>query len=614
MCGIIGYTGNRQAIDVLIPRLETLEYRGYDSSGITVLDTGCAPITVRSAGKLKKLKETIHGSNIVGNTGLGHTRWATHGQATDINAHPHSDCKKSISVVHNGIVENHLELRRGLQLSGHQFLSDTDTETIPHLIEEHLKNNLSLEKAVQEAARQLDGSNSVAIISSNEPNKIFAFRAGKAGGLVVGLGKNETFIASDINALKGVVTSGIYLSEDELTIINGDDVQFFDLEGQAINKTTLPVSGETIALSKGRYKNFMSKEINEQPEAILNTLQEKVSFDKHQIAFPNFTLTPEQIRSFKRVVLTGMGTSLHAAMVARYWIENIAGIPSEWENSSEFTYRNPILDPNTLFISITQSGETADTLNAMHQAKQKGATLLNICNYQESQAERLADQTILMIAGTEIGVAATKTFTCSLTTLYLLSIYIGKTRGAIDKSDIDEMLNELSFLPTMMGTILSDAQIYEDLAKEYHKYSNFLFLGRGINFPIALEGALKLKEISYIHAEGYTAGEMKHGPISLIDESMPVVVLAPKNTIYKKMVNNISEVKARQGKVVAVISASDSEMIDKVDNVIKIPDCSEMLSPILSTVPLQLLSYFIAIRKGCDVDQPRNLAKSVTVE
>jgi glucosamine--fructose-6-phosphate aminotransferase (isomerizing) len=614
MCGIIGYTGKRQAIDALLSGLETLEYRGYDSSGITVLNMGCAPTTVRSSGKLNELKKAIHGSNIVGNTGIGHTRWATHGPATDENAHPHADCTKSINVVHNGIVENHLELRQHLQMLGHEFLSDTDSETIPHLIEEHLKDNLQIEKAVQETAKQLEGSNSVAMVSSNEPDKIFAFRTGTSGSLVVGLSENETFIASDINALTGVVTSAIYLSDNELTNINGREVEFLDLDGRVIQKTTSPISNETIASSKGTYRDFMSKEINEQPEAILNTFRERVSFNESHIVFPNFSLTPKQIGSIKRVVLTGMGTSLHAAMVGRYWIENIAGIPAEWENSSEFTYRNPILDPKTLFISISQSGETADTLNAMHVAKQKGATLLNICNYQESQAARSADQNLLINAGAEIGVAATKTFTCSLTTLYLLSIYMGNMREHIDKSYVDDMLKELSFLPTMIGSILKDSNVYKDLANKYYKYTNFLFLGRGINFPIAMEGALKLKEISYIHAEGYTAAEMKHGPISLIDKSMPVVVIAPQNSLYEKMINNISEVKARGGIVLAVVSDTDGQIKNKVDNIVKIPPCSEMLSPIVSTVPLQLLSYYIAMKKGCDVDQPRNLAKSVTVE
>ena len=614
MCGIIGYTGNRQAIDVLITGLETLEYRGYDSSGITVLTTSRTPTTMRSSGKLQELKKTIQGSNIVGNTGLGHTRWATHGPATDSNAHPHADCAKIVYAVHNGIVENHLELRQQLEMLGHEFLSDTDSETIPHLIEENLKNNLSMEKAVQETSNQLKGSNSVAIVSSNEPEKIFAFRTGNAGGLVVGLSEGETYVSSDINALKGVATSVIHLSENELANISGGKVEFCDLKGQVVNKTPSPISSTTIASSKGNYKNFMSKEIDEQPESILNSFHERVFFNESHIKFPDFSLTPKQIRSFNRVILTGMGTSLHAAMIARYWIENVAGIPSEWENSSEFTYRNPILDPKTLFISITQSGETADTLNAMHVAKQKGATLLNICNYRESQAERLADQTLLMKAGAEIGVAATKTFTCSLATLYVLSIYMGNLRGNVNKSNMSMMLKELSSLPSMMGTILGDSATYKDLASKYSKYSNFLFLGRGINFPVAMEGALKLKEISYIHAEGYTAGEMKHGPISLIDDSMPVVVIAPHNTVYEKMMNNISEVKAREGIVLAVASDNDTKITAKVDDVVRIPKCSEMLSPILTTVPLQLLSYYIAMKKGRDVDQPRNLAKSVTVE
>tara|TARA_B100000686_G_scaffold341242_1_gene418342 strand:- start:167 stop:2011 length:1845 start_codon:yes stop_codon:yes gene_type:complete len=614
MCGIIGYTGNNQAIDVLMSGLETLEYRGYDSSGITVLNANGPPTTMRSSGKLSELKTIINGSTIIGNTGLGHTRWATHGPATDINAHPHADCSEAVHSVHNGIVENHLELRDHLERLGHRFLSDTDSETIPHLIEEHLKNKLSMARAIQETAKQLKGSNSVAIVSSNEPGEIFAFRTGNAGGLVVGISENGTYIASDINALTGIATSVIYLSENEFANINQREINFFNLKGDIINKTPSTISNTTIASNKGNYKNFMSKEIDEQPEAVNNTFRDSVSFNANSINFSNLSFTSNEIRSFNRVVLTGMGTSLHAAMIARYWIENIAGIPAEWENSSEFTYRNPILDPNTLFISITQSGETADTLNAMHVAKKNGATLLNICNYKESQAERLADQTLFMNAGAEIGVAATKTFTCSLTTLYVFSLYIGQLRGHVDKRRFSGMLKELSSLPSMIGTILRDASIYKDLANKYSKYSNFLFLGRGINFPVAMEGALKLKEISYIHAEGYAAGEMKHGPISLIDNSMPVVAIAPQNTVYEKMMSNISEVKARKGIVLAISSDSDNEITNKVDDVSKIPECSELLSPILTTIPLQLLSYYIAIKKGCDVDQPRNLAKSVTVE
>ncbi len=614
MCGIIGYTGKKRAIDVLMSGLETLEYRGYDSSGITVLNADEPPITMRSSGKLSNLKTIINGSNIIGNTGLGHTRWATHGPATNVNAHPHADCGEVVYSVHNGIVENHLELRTRLEQLGHHFRSDTDSETIPHLIEEHLKNNLSIARAVQETAKELKGSNSVAIVYSNEPGELFAFRTGNAGGLVVGISENGTYLASDINALTGIATSVIYLSENELANIHQRKVNFFNMEGDIISKTPSKMSNTTIASNKGNYKNFMSKEINEQPEAVFNTFRNSLSFNESRINFSNLSFTPKDIRSFNRVVLTGMGTSLHAAMIARHWIENIAGIQAEWENSSEFTYRNPVLDPNTLFISITQSGETADTLNAMNVAKQNGATLLNICNYKQSQAERLADQTLFMNAGVEIGVAATKTFICSLTTLYIFSIYIGQLRGHIDKSRVSIMLEELSSLPSMMETILKDADAYKDLANKYARYSNFLFLGRGINFPVAMEGALKLKEISYIHAEGYAAGEMKHGPISLIDNSMPVVAIAPQNTVYEKMMSNISEVKAREGIVLAISSDSDNEIINKVDDVSKIPECSELLSPILTTIPLQLLSYYIAIKKGCDVDQPRNLAKSVTVE
>ncbi len=618
MCGIIAYTGPQKAINVLLEGLESLEYRGYDSAGVSVLEHGNRIFTYRSAGKLKTLRTLIQNaksrSQLSGSTGIGHTRWATHGSPNDKNAHPHCDCSGEIVVVHNGIVENFSELRELLTSQGHKFTSETDSETIPHLIEQFSQRGDSLEEAVRKTAVKIKGSNAVVAMSQAEPGKIVALRLGNAGGIAIGHGKGEMFVASDLPALIPNTTTISYLEGGEIAILDENSATFMNLEGESISKDPNKIEYDPISITRGNYPHFMLKEINEQPEAIMSSLRGRLNLEEGIVALEQFPLSQKDIIALKKVVIVGMGTSLHAAMVARYWIEQISGIPAEWDNSSEFRYRNPIVDKNTLFVSISQSGETADTLAAMNEAHSKGARQITLCNYPGTQSSRLADGTLDIRAGVEIGVAATKTFLCSLTTLYMLAIHLGTNRGFLQKQHATLLIKELLLLPDMLGEVLKTNLALKSLAEKFQDKSNFLFLGRGINYPIAMEGALKLKEISYIHAEGYPAGEMKHGPISLIDENLPIVALIPADSLYEKMLSNISEVKARGGTVIAVASVNDEVIHDKTDFVIHVPEGSTYMNPLLLTLPLQLLSYYIAVARGCDVDQPRNLAKSVTVE
>ena len=614
MCGIIGYTGKRSAAPILLDGLSRLEYRGYDSAGIAIIDPSGEPVVRKSAGKLSALKAALGNGLPEGTTGIGHTRWATHGGPTDFNAHPHMDCQNDVIVVHNGIVENYMELKEELLSHGHVFASQTDAECIPHLVESYLQRGYSLEEAVREVARHIRGSNAAVVISKREPEAIVAFRLGNAGGIVVGYGDNEMIVASDLPALLPHTNDVVYLTDGEMVSLTQDDARYARLNGTTIRKKPSHVPYDALHSAKGEYKHFMSKEINEQPEAVLNTLRGRVSFDSPTVELEDFPFSDEEIRGFNRAILVGMGTSLHAAMVGRTWIESLASMASEVDNSSEFRYRDPVIDSGTLVISLSQSGETADTLAAMEEATRKGARQITLCNYAGTQTTRIADGTVLIRAGLEIGVAASKTFMCSLTALYLLALHLAIKRGTIEKDRLSELVQELARLPHMLGTLLSNQEQYEALAQRYAKRSDFLFLGRGINYPLAMEGALKLKEISYIHAEGYAAGEMKHGPISLIDENMPVVVLIPKDHLYEKMLNNANEVKARGGTVVAVATEGDTDIAERADQVIYIPKASPMVTPILMAVPMQLLAYHIAVRRGCDVDQPRNLAKSVTVE
>ena len=614
MCGIIGYTGEKQAAGILLEGLSRLEYRGYDSAGIGVFDESAKPVVRKRAGKLSALKDTLGDGLLPGTTGVGHTRWATHGAPTDFNAHPHMDCQDDVIVVHNGIVENYLEIREDLGSKGHTFVSETDSECIPHLVESYLQQEYSLEESVSRAAARIRGANAVVAASRREPGTIVAFRLGNAGGIVVGYGDNEMLLASDLPPLLPHTRNVAYLADGEVVSLTQREARYASLDGSSIHKTISHVSYDALSAARGEYKHFMLKEINEQPEAVVNTLAGRVSFDRSTVKLEGFPYTDLETQDLTRALLVGMGTSLHAAMVGRSWLESLCRLSADVDNSSEFRYRDPVIDEGTVVISVCQSGETADTLAAMEEAARRGARQITLCNYAGTQTTRIADGTILIRAGLEVGVAASKTFVCSLTALYLLALDLAIRRGTLAGDRLAELVQELAQLPRLLGATLADQDQYEALAHRYAKNSDFLFLGRGINFPLAMEGALKLKEISYIHAEGYPAAEMKHGPISLIDENMPVVALIPRDHLYDKMLNNVSEVKARGGTVIAVATEGDSDIAAKADDVIYVPAASPMVTPILMAVPMQLLAYHIAVRRGCDVDQPRNLAKTVTVE
>ena len=615
MCGIVGYTGPRSALDILVPGLEKLEYRGYDSAGICVVDVTESIQTIKTTGKLSGLKEELkRHTSIKGYSGIGHTRWATHGEVTLENAHPHQDCAQEISVAHNGIVENYASLKDELQRVGHKFLSRTDTEIIPHLIEEELKHTKSLENAIAKTVSRLEGGNSILVISTLEKSRIIAARKGNSGSIAIGTGNNEMFVASDLPAIVPHTKTVQHLDAGEMAIISPEKVLYRDLTGKQLEKPYTEISSTLQSPRKGNFEHFMLKEIYEQPKAIRQTFQNRISFDKKQIDFPNFPMTQEEINSLKKIVLVGMGSSLHAAMVGKTWMERVAGIPAEWDHSSEFRYRESVFQEGTLVISLTQSGETADTLAAMLKAREHLASQVVLSNYPGTQAERIAERLLPIEAGPEIGVAATKTFTCSLTTLYLFSIFLGVKRGQLDLLKTSSLISSLSLLPELMTKYLSTDDQIREISNKYQGYPNFLFLGRGLNYPLAMEGALKLKEVSYIHAEGYPAGEMKHGPISLIDNSMPVVGIVPSDGLKDKMLSNLSESKARGARVLAIASESDSQIQNVADDVIRIPDAPSDLNPIVAALPLQLLAYHIAHIRGCDIDQPRNLAKSVTVE
>ena len=615
MCGIIGYTGTKAAAPLLLEGLSRLEYRGYDSAGITVMGPSGETVARKSRGKLAALRELLADGLPEGTAGIGHTRWATHGGPTDENAHPHTDCGNEVAVVHNGIVENFVELRQGLQEQGHVFSSETDSECIPHLIESYLRQEYSLEEAARETAGRIRGAHAVVVASRRDPGKLVAFRLGNAGGIVVGYGRGEMYVASDLPALLPYTSRVAYLASGEAVSATPAGASYTMVDdGRAVRKRPTDVPYDSVTAAKGEYKHFMLKEIHEQPEVVVSTMRGRVSFDRATVELEEFPLSDAEIMDIDRVVLIGMGTSMHAAMVGRHWIESLARIPAEADNSSEFRYRDPIIDERTLVVSVCQSGETADTLAAMGEVASRGGRQVTLCNYDGTQATRIAEGTMLIRAGLEIGVAASKTFVCSLTSLYLLAMYLGIRRGALGGERLAELTGELAHLPRMLGTLVSEQAQYERLAGLFAKHSDFLYLGRGVHFPLAMEGALKLKEVSYIHAEGYPAGEMKHGPISLIDESMPVVALAPQDELYEKMLSNVNEAKARGGRVIAVATEGDDHIAEVADHVVYVPRASPLISPILLAIPMQLLAYYIAVRRGCDIDQPRNLAKSVTVE
>ncbi len=609
MCGIVGYVGPRNTAEVLLDGLKRLEYRGYDSAGIAVFHQGKIEIR-RNEGKLTKLEERIRGENFDGEVGIGHTRWATHGRPSDENAHPHKAGR--IAVVHNGIIENYLPLREFLKKRGRRFTSETDTEVISHLIDEFIREGASLFDAVLLALDKIQGSYALGILFEGERDCLIGVK--KESPLVVGIGEGEYFIASDIPAILPYTRTFVFMDDGELVLISRKGIRFFNVRGEAIPKEPKRVDWTPVMAEKGGFKHFMLKEIFEQPRAVIDTLRGRASEEKGDTLFEELSWDDSDLKRFRRISLIACGTSYHAALVGKFLIEGFSRIPVEADIGSEFRYRNPILGEDNLLIAISQSGETADTLAALREGKRKGSPTLAICNVVESSLARDSDHVIYTRAGPEIGVASTKTFVTQLVILFLLSLRMGRSLGHLSQEEGRSLIQKLIRVPHQMEEILKASPKIAEIAQKYLEAKDFLYLGRGINFPLALEGALKLKEISYIHAEGYPAGEMKHGPIALIDREMPVVVIATQNEVYDKVLSNIEEVKARGGKVIALASQSDRTISKKVDDLILIPDTHPTLAPILLAIPLQLLAYYMADLKGTDVDQPRNLAKSVTVE
>ncbi len=613
MCGIIGYIGSKPVVPVLLDGLRRMEYRGYDSAGVAVVSPEGISLR-RSAGKLVNLENTIRAQPVEGLYGVGHTRWATHGRPTEENAHPHSDCTGRIVVVHNGIIENYLELKRELQAQGHDFKTETDTEIFAHLVEREMQGD-GLEHAVRRALKFLRGMFALVLVSVEDPEKIVAVRNGPP--IVVGLGKDEFLVASDVPAILGHTRDVVFLGDEEMAVITRSGVTFTDYDGGAVSKTTQRVMWDPIAAEKGGYRHFMLKEIYEQPSAARDTILGRVSLDQGLIFLEDLNISDETFRALEKITIIACGTSWHAGLVGKYLIEALAKVPVEVDYGSEYRYRDPIVAGKELAIVITQSGETADTLAALREARRKGACSIAVCNVVGSMATRDADGTVYTHAGPEIGVASTKAFTSQLVALHLLALHIAQLRGSLPAADVRRQIEELLHLPQIVEQALKASRATEKVAERFYNRTDFLFLGRGINYPIALEGALKLKEISYIHAEGYPAGEMKHGPIALIDERMPVVAIAPNDRVFEKMVGNVQEAKARGGSVIALTTEGDARMaavLDANDVILPMPATTALLTPIVMTIPLQLLAYHIAVRRGCDVDQPRNLAKSVTVE
>ncbi|MEW5806198.1 MAG: glutamine--fructose-6-phosphate transaminase (isomerizing) [Acidobacteriota bacterium] len=609
MCGIVGYVGKKQVADILMDGLKRLEYRGYDSAGIAVVENGVMNVR-RSLGKIRLLEELLIKKPIKGDFGVGHTRWATHGKPSEENAHPHRDCTGKLVVVHNGIIENYLELKQELTAKGHKFQTETDTEIIAHLIESNLTN--SLEQAVFKSLPRLKGAYAIALISTEEPQRIIAARFGPP--LIIGVGNGENFVASDIPAILHYTKNMIFLADGEIAIVDQSSVVVKDVRGKKLKKEVMPIAWDPIMAEKGGYKHFMLKEIHEQPRAMRDTIYGRISLDSGAVFLNDIRITEKEFKSFKKINIIACGTSLHAGLVGKFLIEELARIPVEVDYGSEFRYRDPIITRDILHVVISQSGETADTLAALREAKQKKSKSIAICNVVGSMLTREATGTIYTHAGPEIGVASTKAFISQIAAQYLLALYLGKVRGHLTEKDVRAHGKQLMRIPAKMEELLRREGEIEELAKRFYTSKDFLFLGRGINYPIALEGALKLKEISYIHAEGYPAGEMKHGPIALIDENFPVVAVAVKDRVYEKILSNIEEVKARSGIVIALTNGESSELEKRADHIIQIPETLDLLNPLLLIIPLQLLAYYIALKLGCDVDQPRNLAKSVTVE
>ena len=624
MCGIVGYIGDKPVVPVILEGLQRLECRGYDSAGIAGGDSSGKLDVRRASGKLRNLMQVVEEQPLAGTYGVGHTRWATHGRPTEENAHPHRDCTGQIVVVQNGIIENYLALKRQLTEKGHRFVTETDTEIVAHVIEREVKELGAagagrLEEAVRRALTHLKGVYTIVVISATDPNKIVAARLGPPA--VVGLGDKEYFVASDIPALLFHTRDMLFLEDNEIAVLSRAGVRLMDFQGREHSRKAQRITWDPVQAQKGGYKHFMLKEIFEQPDAVRDTTLGRVSLETGQVILDDWPFTAEDFRRYREVKIVAMGTSYYAGLVGKFLIERLARIPTEVDYGSEFRYRNPIVGADTLTIVISQSGETADTLGAQRESKQKGSKTLAICNVVGSMATREAAGTLYTHAGPEIGVASTKAFTSQITALLLLALHLGQVRGKVSDGDSLKLVQELARLPGTMRKLLERQAELEELARQFFKSQHFLYLGRGIHYPIALEGALKLKEISYIHAEGYPAGEMKHGPIALIDEEMPVVVIATREhgnesseLGYEKVLSNIQEVKARSGIVIGVVTDGDNDVRDAADHVIEVPPAPELLGPILEVIPLQLLAYHIAVRRGCDVDQPRNLAKSVTVE
>jgi len=612
MCGIVGYIGPKNATPIIMNGLKKLEYRGYDSAGIAVLENGGIEVR-RDAGKLERLSQLVQDSPIKGKLGIGHTRWATHGEPNTRNAHPHLGMTGDVVVVHNGIVENFTSLREELISEGAVFQSETDSEVIVFLIERFLSEN-DLTSAVQKALALLKGAHGVVVMSKNEPDKIIAARIGNAGGVVLGIGQDENYIASDLPAILEHTREMIFLESHQMAVVTQQSVKVMGMDGKEIDAEVHNVPWDPVSAEKGEYRHFMHKEIHEQVRSLTDTIAGRVDYETGSIQLPTLNLTPALVKKINKIFIIACGTASYAGMVGKVLIERIARIPVEVEIGSEFRYQDPIVDDRTVVLAISQSGETADTLAAMEEGRQKGAILWSIVNAIGSQAMRIADGFISMQVGPEIGVASTKAYTAPLVDLYMLAILLGEMRGTLDEKERRQLVEDLRLVPDLAGRCLDREEEVKKVAESLLEADNALYLGRGVNMPTAYEGALKLKEISYIHAEGYPAGEMKHGPIALIDADLPVVVIAPRDPWYDKMFSQIEQAKARGGRVIAVATEGDEQILNQADQVLFVPETPWMLSPVTTVIPLQLLAYHIAAQRGLDVDQPRNLAKSVTVE
>jgi len=612
VCGIVGYVGEKNAAALIVEGLKRLEYRGYDSAGVAILNADGLHVR-RAAGRIKLLETVLSERPVAGTLGVGHTRWATHGRPSEENAHPHTDCSGSLVVVHNGILENYLPIKDRLIAQGHVFKSETDTEVLAHLIEQYLRGTPRLDRAVKLALRDVKGSYAVGVVATQAPDRIVAGKHG-AGGVVIGLGDGETFVASDIPAILAHTRDVVLLEDDEVATVTATGVEISTLDDEPVQRTPIRILWDPIMAEKGGYRHFMLKEIYEQPRAVTDTLRGRVAQESGAVILPDAGLDPVAVAAIRRVMLVACGTSYHAALVGRTLIERLAGLPAEVDLASEFRYRDAIVGPDTLVVALSQSGETADTLGAVKAARRKGCPILAITNVVASALSREATGVLYTHAGPEIGVASSKTFTAMIVAEYVLALWLGRQHGTLTPAEVGKRIQELVELPRLMEATLELEPLLAELARKLAVARDFLYLGRGIQYPVALEGALKLKELSYIHAEGYAGGEMKHGPIALIDDGLPVVALATRDQSYDRMLGNIEEVRARGGTIIAVIDRGDDEMASRANHVIPVPPCPDLLAPLVTVIPLQLLAYHVAVRRGCDVDQPRNLAKSVTVE